>query len=181
MRFRPAIRALIVDPDDRVLLVRFEFPDATVWAPPGGGIEPGEDPLAALRRELTEEVGLLDPVIGPPLWARTHVVPMGGWDGQRDEVRLVRTAAFTPAPRIGWRQLHTERVHELRWWTLDELVAAQAAMVRFAPFELPELVAGVLRDGPPAEPPELLNIVLSSEPAKSEIASLTEPPEEAGG
>src|SRR5215216_2278932 len=39
---RPAVRALVLDPADRVLLVRFQWPDKTVWAPPGGGIESGE-------------------------------------------------------------------------------------------------------------------------------------------
>ena len=58
MRIREAVRALVLDPDDRVLLVRFEFPTATVWAMPGGGIEAGETIDDALRRELTEELGL---------------------------------------------------------------------------------------------------------------------------
>jgi 8-oxo-dGTP pyrophosphatase MutT (NUDIX family) len=52
-----------VDEADRVLLCRFAFdkPDGpvVVWAAPGGGLEPGETPLAALRRELAEEIGLL--------------------------------------------------------------------------------------------------------------------------
>src|SRR5437660_3621759 len=39
---RPAVRALVVDPAGRLLLVRFDWPDRTVWAPPGGGIERGE-------------------------------------------------------------------------------------------------------------------------------------------
>ncbi|MFM7686187.1 MAG: NUDIX domain-containing protein, partial [Actinomycetota bacterium] len=42
LRIRDAVRALVLDPDDRILMVRFEFPDAgTRWALPGGGIEPG--------------------------------------------------------------------------------------------------------------------------------------------
>ncbi len=162
LRLRPAIRALLVDPAERVLLVRFEFPDASVWAPPGGGIEPGEDPIAALHRELAEETGLLDASIGPVLWARTHVGPMGSWDGQRDHVHLVRCPAYEPVPQLSWEQLRAERVHELRWWTLDELAASCEPGVRFAPFELPELVSLILRDGPPAAPFELLNVVLAT-------------------
>ena len=55
LRIREAVRALVIDPDDRVLLVRFEFPNTgTHWATPGGGVEPGETDHQALRRELDE-------------------------------------------------------------------------------------------------------------------------------
>jgi len=58
LRIRPAARAIVLDPDDRILLVRFEFPDGMFWATPGGGIEPGETPEEAVRRELAEEAWL---------------------------------------------------------------------------------------------------------------------------
>ena len=69
-RLRPAVRAVLVDGADRVLLVRFQFGERVVWATPGGGIEPGEEVLEALRRELLEEVGLAEADIGPALWRR---------------------------------------------------------------------------------------------------------------
>jgi ADP-ribose pyrophosphatase YjhB (NUDIX family) len=71
-RLRPAARALVLDPDDRVLLVRFSFPwvDYPVWAPPGGGLEPGETAAEGIRRELAEEVGLVDFELGPVVWIR---------------------------------------------------------------------------------------------------------------
>ena len=57
LNMRQAVRALLLDDDEHVLLVRFVFPTATVWALPGGGLDPGEDDESGLRRELREELG----------------------------------------------------------------------------------------------------------------------------
>lgn len=155
LRIRRALRALVLDPADRVLLVRFEFPGRSIWATPGGGAEPGETDEEALRRELDEELGLLDVEIGPHIWNRTHIVPFidGQWDGQQDRMFLVRVDPFEPTPRLTWERLRAERLHEIRWWTLDELrQAVDDATVGFAPRRLPELFAELLADGPPASP-----------------------------
>jgi 8-oxo-dGTP diphosphatase len=152
LNLRPAVRALLIDPDDRVLLVRFEFGDGPVWATPGGGIEPGEEVMDALRRELAEEVGLYDPEIGPCVWVRVHTIPMGPWHGQHDQVYLVRCEAMEPNPAMTWEQLRSENLHELRWWTLDELAVAS---FRFAPRELVAVVTSIVRDGVPDAPFQL--------------------------
>ena len=101
LRLRQGVRAVVLDPDDRTLLVRFEFPDTTFWATPGGGLEPDESHEQALVRELEEEVGLTDVTLGPLIWTRTHVVPFasGLWDGQTERYFLLRTPRFEPAPR----------------------------------------------------------------------------------
>ncbi|GAA3008881.1 NUDIX hydrolase [Streptosporangium longisporum] len=57
---RPAARVICVDASGRVLLMHWRDATSghTLWEPPGGGIDPGETPLQAARRELTEETGL---------------------------------------------------------------------------------------------------------------------------
>lgn len=142
-------------PDRSTLLVRFEFPTATVWALPGGGLDPGEDHLTALHRELAEEVGLRNASIGPHVWTREQIVTFidGDWDGQRDVYHLVPVdSTFEPTPDLSWEQLRDERLHELRWWTIDEITAATATGTRFAPGRLGELLADLAENGAPTEP-----------------------------
>ena len=155
LRIRQAVRAVITTPDNSLLLVRFEFPTATVWALPGGGLDPGEDHITALRRELYEEVGLVDVDLGPNVWNREQIVEFidGNWDGQRDRYHHVPVdERFEPQPALSWNQLRAERLHELRWWTIDEIDVATAKGTIFAPSRLGELMHALRDDGPPDSP-----------------------------
>jgi 8-oxo-dGTP pyrophosphatase MutT (NUDIX family) len=153
LRIREAVRAVLRTDDHQVLLVRFEFPAGRRWALPGGGVDPGETPETALRRELREELGLLDVHIGPHVWNRLHIIPFvnGLFDGQREQIFLVDVAErFEPRPELTWEQLNAEFVHELRWWRLDQIEAATDQW--FVPSNLARLLRALIEDGPPNEP-----------------------------
>jgi 8-oxo-dGTP pyrophosphatase MutT (NUDIX family) len=52
-------RAILLDQDDRLILIKRVRPDGeTYWITPGGGVEPDDTTVeAALRREVLEELG----------------------------------------------------------------------------------------------------------------------------
>ena len=68
MGSEPRIRvSALLSWNGRVLLCRHEKPGKQYWLLPGGGVNSGESLLAALHRELAEEIGIDDkpPLEGP--------------------------------------------------------------------------------------------------------------------
>jgi 8-oxo-dGTP pyrophosphatase MutT (NUDIX family) len=146
---RKAVRAVLIDPDDRILLVQFREPetDALFWTTAGGGLDDSETLEDALRRELREELGLVDFEAGPILWTRREVFR---WAGrivdQRETYVLVNVPAFEVRPTVN---LVAENVHGHRWWTVGELEASRETVY---PTRLAALLRDVLEHGPPPEP-----------------------------
>lgn len=153
LRIREAVRALVVADSGEILLAHLAFPSRAVWVLPGGGLEDGESHRQGLVRELHEEAGFVPNNIGPHLWTRTHIIPFidGKWDGQREHAYLVRTTRFDPKPLLSPEQLRAEYLVDLRWWSVDELLA-EPDTTFFAPLHLPNLVRDVVTAGPPDEP-----------------------------
>lgn len=52
------VRVIVLDDDNRILMVRQDHPERTVWMVPGGSIEEGESSAQAAVREVLEETGL---------------------------------------------------------------------------------------------------------------------------
>ncbi len=148
---RPAARVLLIDPDGRLLLLRFVVRETgySWWAAPGGGIDGGETPEQAARREVFEETGLSEFELGPCVWVREHEF---SWRGERwrqqERIFMARVAPFE-LDHVGFLAHEVEMMREHRWWSAAEI---QASDERFAPRRLGALLAGLLRDGPPADP-----------------------------
>jgi 8-oxo-dGTP pyrophosphatase MutT (NUDIX family) len=148
MTRRQAVRVLLFDETNRVLLVRFWDGDHSWWCTPGGGVEPGETDEVAAMRELREELGDAPIDLGPCIWTRRHIgVFRGNAFDQSERIYLGRVTAFEPRPSPA--ALLEHGIEDIRWWTADQLGSAEA---EFAPRRLPALVRGLLDDGPPNEP-----------------------------
>ncbi len=110
----PAVAALVTDDEGRLLLARRAHePDAGRWDTPGGFLNEGEEPLAALRRELREEAGV---EIEPGALVGMHLDRYGGDDEDTPILNLVWEASIVsgePEP--------ADDVSELRWFPRDEL------------------------------------------------------------
>jgi ADP-ribose pyrophosphatase YjhB (NUDIX family) len=146
MRERLTARVVLLDQEDRLLLMRGRLPDAPegpdFWFTVGGGLEPGETLEAAALRETLEETGLADVVLGPVVWTDETVLRDGDLEPRhfRQRYILARTEGGALS-RAGWQALEHKLVDELRWWTLEELRATADTVY---PIGLGELLADVL-------------------------------------
>lgn len=113
----------VIRRDDAVLLCRISpaYPAAGLWTLPGGGIEFGEAPDAAVLREVEEETGLVARITGTP----TILSHTGIWQRQ-EPVRYHHVRFVYPMEVVGG----SERI---------EVDGSTDACGWFTPDRLPEL------------------------------------------
>lgn len=147
---RDAVRAIILTPENEVLLLRIHSPDDEKrfwWIAPGGGREPGEAVEEALKRELQEELCLNEYTVGPLVWRRQHTF---NWAGKR--VRQTERYYIVHADRFEPRMsdpVEAKLLDRFRWWPVAELANSSE---RLTPLSLAQIVARYLAEGAPQEP-----------------------------
>jgi 8-oxo-dGTP pyrophosphatase MutT (NUDIX family) len=157
---RDVARAVVLDRDDRVLLLQVgelgnpEF--GTAWELPGGGIEPGESHMQALIRELHEETGIIVAAdqIQPPSWRRTVLYDYRGSRRlQRETISAVRLPGPAPEIQSLLRDAFEQSdLFDARWWSQEEILGSHEW---FYPFSLPKLLKPFLSGETIAEPLEV--------------------------
>lgn len=154
---RSAVRVVVIDRRDRVLLFRIREPlhpeQGTVWELPGGGIRTDETYVDAAVRELREEAGIAaEPTeIGTPNWRRRVTFRHAGSRRVQDEV-VVAIRLRGPTPAISEHQQlpdELETYHGFRWWSVADV---QTSRERFFPGRLPDLLQPFL-DGEQIDEP----------------------------
>jgi len=126
---RQAVRVLLCDPDRRVMMLRGcdpAVPGVRYWFTVGGGLEPGEDLVAAAIRETAEETGLdlLPHEVVRTGHRETAEFGFGEyWLVQHQEyVWAVAPAGFEAAPRR-LEPAEAATVDAFCWWSRDQLLA----------------------------------------------------------
>lgn len=123
-RIRRAARLIVLDPQGRILLFRYDVPGRPpFWVTVGGECDPGESFEDAARRELREETGFeFEP--GLQICQMTpEFVTVEGEPVQADE-RFFRV--HVPHANVdisGHTELERRLMQEHRWFALDELAS----------------------------------------------------------
>lgn len=110
---KPGAKAFIVYKSKMLLVLRDNKPDIphpNKWNTPGGGIEEGESPEQALKRELMEEISVIPKDI---YYVGKTVRPNGGW--------ATRYVIFLTDQEYSQLKLGDEG-QKMAFFTIDELL-----------------------------------------------------------
>ena len=125
VRHPGAVAVIVLNDDDDVLLLRQyrHAAGAERWEPPAGLLDvPGEEPLAAAKRELAEEADL----VASSWWVLADYLSSPGGSDERLVVFLARDVSPVAAVDLH-RRIAEERDMIAAWVPLDDVVTAVLA------------------------------------------------------
>jgi ADP-ribose pyrophosphatase YjhB (NUDIX family) len=117
------VTLFILDPSERLALIRKPHFADNVWRPPGGGVKPGEDFVVGAMREALEETGLHVALERYLVASAARFTNAGRELLWRTPVLLARTTDEELAPD------DPDEIAAARWGTLDELAGDLRAIL----------------------------------------------------
>ncbi|HEY2847966.1 MAG TPA: NUDIX domain-containing protein [Pyrinomonadaceae bacterium] len=115
-KFTVSVTGIITNEKGEVLLLDHLLRPHSGWGPPGGFVERGEQPEAALRREIKEETTL-----------------------DLADVRLIRTRTFKrhieiifTAKAVGEARVVSREIRGLQWFAIDSMPGEMSLDLQFA-------------------------------------------------
>jgi 8-oxo-dGTP diphosphatase len=115
-KFTVSVTGILTNDNGEVLLLDHVLRPKSGWGPPGGFVERGEQPEAALRREIKEETTL-----------------------ELANVQLIRTRTFKrhieivfTATAVGEARAVSREIRSLQWFAIDEMPGEMSLSLQFA-------------------------------------------------
>lgn len=153
---RQAARVICTNPGNEVLLIRAADPadpgKEPWWELPGGGIDPGETAEQCCARELREEVGITDAVIGECVWTQHAQFTFAGWDFDQHERIHVATCGGEASTATALEAFEAMAFRGWRFWPLADLLTDPSPTV---PPRLREFLPAVLDGARPVPPVDI--------------------------
>lgn len=126
LKLRQKVRAVVVNDVGQFLLVRPHGYREGEWTLAGGGVESGETPHQAMRREIAEELGVAleedleqlpigNRFIYSPEYKAKRALDHDGQDAAMFVVRLPTDGPLVP---------QAEEIADVRWFSRDEAIQA---------------------------------------------------------
>ena len=150
---RAAARVVLFDSEMRLLLINMIDPGdpskPAWWEIPGGGVDPGETPEQAAARELVEETGITDFVLGPCIWTQECEFTFAGMFFDSQEwiyVAWCDGADYNPS---GLEFFEALAFRGAKWWDVEELLASTEPVL---PTRMREFIGSVARGELPDAP-----------------------------
>jgi|HigsolmetaAR206D_1030411.scaffolds.fasta_scaffold08578_2 ADP-ribose pyrophosphatase len=112
-RKRMAAGALILDQNDRILIVKPSY--RSDWLIPGGIIEADESPLQACARELHEEVGLELPISIP-----LCIEYSAGDEKRTESMQFVFDGGICPPELLAQIRPQAGEIEQVKWASFEE-------------------------------------------------------------
>ena len=130
---RVVSRVLVLDPDERVLLLHYRIrAGLEVWIPPGGGVEADESLAECAARELREETEI-DLAWDGLEHAWVHETDYSG--RAIHETYLLVRLDYVPGVTLHANPDGPIELLEYRWWHCEE-IALDESEVEFTPLDL---------------------------------------------
>jgi 8-oxo-dGTP diphosphatase len=132
------VRVIILDSENRILMVRQHHQERYVWTVPGGAIEQGETSADAAVREVKEETGL-DVSIERLVWHVEQLLP--GKEPRFVNIFLAGITGGSPSVGTDPERGHEDQViEEVRFMSKEELAEADGLYPAYLKDELWEIL-----------------------------------------
>ena len=129
MTIRITSRAVVINDENKVLLLKIKDGEGHCWITPGGKIEAGETELEAAKRELFEETGIqVADFVEPHVWYYEHVILINDVPTLLKEHIFLAYVKTNDVHFDNLLDYERDEITNYMWWDIAEFIEKQEVM-----------------------------------------------------